>query len=383
MSAPSSQIRLLLVEDVPEVVRYVRGLLEGQARIKLVDVATDGRKAIDYAKQLRPDVLVVDALLQGRVKGNEIGPRLRSAGIDIPIVALTVPQTPVPADPQAGVFKVLTMPFGGSELVSQIRAAYEEHRSATDEAGSRVYSVFAPKGGVGKTTMALNLAVASHESNRQKTVLMDGDLQFGDLRSLLKVPTNAPSIVDLPTGSLEATDLERVLWRDPSGIDILLAPPRVEMAEMITARDLGKILSVLRTLYQVVVIDTPAALDDVVLAYLDASDAVIQIVTADRTALHHTRSLVGTFQAIGYGPEKIRYLSNRSDSRGAGQRSLIEHLGRVPDFTVADDARLVADSNDQGVPFVLAAPGAQVTRDVVRIAASLAAPVTHAVGTTR
>ena len=68
---------------------------------------------------------------------------------------------------------------------------------------------------------------------------------------LLKVPADAPSILDLPTDRIAESDLGDVLWRDPSGIDILLAPPRIEMAEMLTARDVEKILSLLRRVYAV------------------------------------------------------------------------------------------------------------------------------------
>jgi pilus assembly protein CpaE len=89
----------------------------------------------------------------------------------------------------------------------------------------------------------------------QRTVLIDGSLQFGDLRSLLKVPVDAPSILDLPTDRIAESDLGDVLWRDPSGIDILLAPPRIEMAEMLTPRDVDKVLSLLRRVYASIVID--------------------------------------------------------------------------------------------------------------------------------
>ena len=103
---------------------------------------------------------------------------------------------------------------------------------------------------MGTTTIALNLAVALGQAGR-RTALIDGSLQFGDLRALLRVPMTAPSIVDLPTDRIAEGDLSDVLWRDPSGIDILLAPPRVETAEMVSVRDLDKILSLMRRVYDV------------------------------------------------------------------------------------------------------------------------------------
>ena len=108
--------------------------------------------------------------------------------------------------------------------MSRIAGVRKEFAASSDVAATRVLSMFAPKGGVGRTTIAFNLAVALGQLG-QKTVLIDGSLQFGDLRSLLKVPNDAPSILDLPTDRIAESDLSDVLWRDPSGIDILLPHP--------------------------------------------------------------------------------------------------------------------------------------------------------------
>ena len=125
-------------------------------------------------------------------------------------------------------------------------------------------------------------------ARRSARSLIDGSLQFGDLRALLRVPVDAPSILDLPTDRIAETDLQDVLWRDPSGIDILLAPPRIEMAEMVTVRDIDKMLSLLRRVYDVVVIDMPGDLNDIDLAFLDLSDTILEIVTYDSTTIHNT-----------------------------------------------------------------------------------------------
>ena len=183
---------------------------------------------------------------------------------------------------------------------------------------------------MGKTTIAFNLAVALAQQDQQ-TVLIDGSIQFGDLRALLKVPVDAPSILDLPTDRIAESDLGDVLWRDPSGIDILLAPPRIEMAEMLTARDVEKILSLLKRVYACIVIDMSSQLNDINLTFLDASDSIIEIVTYDSTTIHSTMAIADTFRAIGYPASKVRYLINRSDSSGGIDPADLERaLGRVP-----------------------------------------------------
>jgi len=368
---PSDQTRLLIVEDVPQVAQYIRGLLDAQARVKLLQVLTEGARAVPAINELRPDVVMVDALLQGRIKGLKLVEQIHAAKLGVPVIVLTVPQNPVEPDPMHGIDGVLSMPFSGFDLITRIAQVRKDFEARQDTGSNQLLSVFAPKGGVGKTTIAFNLAVALAQMD-QKTVLIDGAIQFGDLRALLKVPVDAPSILDLPTDRIAESDLGDVLWRDPSGIDILLAPPRIEMAEMLTARDVEKILSLLRRVYACIVIDMSSQLNDINLAFLDASDAIIEIVTYDSTTIHSTMAIADTFRAIGYPASKVRYLVNRSDSSGGIVPADLERaLGRVPEHHVVSDGRLVVQSNNEGVPFVLASPTAPISLDINRTATEL------------
>jgi pilus assembly protein CpaE len=367
----SDQIRLLVVEDVAQVAQYIRGLLNTQSTIKLLDVVSDGSKVLPLLSELRPDVVLVDALLQGRVKGLALVDQIRASEAAVPVIVLTVPQQPVAPNPGLGIHAVLSMPFTGYELVSRLQAV-RQAALATDSVGTaRMMSVFAPKGGVGKTTIAFNLAVAVGQLGH-RTVLIDGSIQFGDMRALLKVPLDAPSILDLPTDRIQESDLQDVLWRDPSGIDILLAPPRVEMAEMLTVRDLEKVLSLLRRVYDVVIVDTPAVINDVNLAFLDASDTILEVVTYDSTTIHSTMVMADAFRMIGYPATKVRYLVNRADSNGGiDPEQLDRALGRVPEHRIRSGGALVVQANNEGIPFVLADPSAAISEDVVRTAGEL------------
>jgi pilus assembly protein CpaE len=381
--AASDQVRLLVVEDVPQVGQYIRSLLNSQQQIKLLDVVADGAKVAAQITQLRPDVVIVDALLQGRLKGLALIEQLHAARVGVPVIVLTVPQKPIQADPENGIHAVLSMPFSGYDLISRIhgvRALFQETQATGN---ARLITVFAPKGGVGTTTIALNLAVALGQAGR-RTALIDGSLQFGDLRALLRVPMSAPSIVDLPTDRIAEADLSDVLWRDPSGIDILLAPPRVEQHEMISVRDLDKILSLMRRVYDVIVIDTTVGLDERTLSLLDAADTIIEIVTFDSTTIHNTLVMADTFRSLGYPPTKVRYLVNRADSSGGiAEVDLAAAIGRVPEHRVVSDGRLVVQSNNEGVPFVLADPSARISQDIMDVATQLLAADRPTVGARR
>jgi pilus assembly protein CpaE len=368
----AEQIRLLVIEDVPQVAMHMRSLLNAQSQIKMLDVITSGEQALAAVGELRPDVLIVDALLQGRVSGMQVAEQVRRTESSVSVIVLTVPQNPVTEDPTAGVDAVLKMPFSGFDLTTMVRKVHEQSNVAGGHNAATMVSLFSPKGGVGRTTLAFNLAVALAADHR--VCLIDGSLQFSDMRGLLRVPASAPSIMSLPTDKIRDTDLAEVIWRDPSGIDVLLAPPRIEMAEMVTTRDIEKALSIIRQVYEVIVVDTRAALSDDVLAFLDASDLILEVLAYDSMAIRALAMADEAFAAIGYAPSKLEAILNRSDSTGGFSKADVEEaLNRRIEHEVVSDGKLVIAANNEGVPFVLANPDAPVSLGVRAIAASLSA----------
>jgi pilus assembly protein CpaE len=365
--ATDDQIRLLLVEDVPQVSQYVRNLLQHQKQVRLLDTVTDGRMAMDQIRELRPDALMVDALLQGKVNGLDVAEQVRHAGLRIPIIIVTVPQKPVKAGEGMGITEVLSMPFSGYELMNALNRSNARYRATAPSAMSRSYVVYSGKGGVGRTTIAYNLAVTFGQMAGVRVVLIDGDMQFGDLRGLLRVPDTAPSILQLPTDRIAESDLASVLWRDPSGIDLLLAPPRVEQADMITARDVEKVISLLRRIYNVVVIDAPPAVTDITLAYLDDADSIISVVTPDRNSVRAARLAGQAFIAAGMAPQKMMLVVNRAGAPGLMPEQMGAELGRLPDIAIPDDPALVKATTAEGVPFVLAQPKSAVSQQMTAI----------------
>jgi pilus assembly protein CpaE len=368
----AEQIRLLVIEDVPQVAMHMRSLLQAQSQIKMLDVITSGEQALSAVTEMRPDVLIVDALLQGRVSGMQVAEQVRRTEPTVSVIVLTVPQNPVTEDPTAGIDAVLKMPFSGFDLTTMVRKVHEQSNVAGGHNASVMISLFSPKGGVGRTTLAFNLAVALSADHR--VCLIDGSLQFSDLRGLLRAPAGAPSIINLPTDRIRDTDLAEVVWKDPSGVDVLLAPPRIEMAEMVTTRDIEKALSIIRQVYEVIIVDTRASLSDDVLAFLDASDLILEVLAYDSMAIRALAMADEAFATIGYAQSKIEAVLNRSDSTGGFSKADVEEaLNRKIDHEVVSDGKLVIAANNEGVPFVLANPDAPVSQGVRAMAASISA----------
>ena len=332
--ASSDQTRLLLVEDVPQVAQYVRGLLNAQSRSSCSTSisrrgqgpGTDPAAAAGRRHRRR----AAAGPRQGPA-ARRAAPRGRSSAC--PVIVLTVPQNAGQSRiPTTGIDGVLSMPFSGLRPHHAGRPGPQGlRRQRRPGRLARIVSVFAPKGGVGKTTLAFNLAVALGQLE-QRTVLIDGSLQFGDLRRCSRCPpTRRRSSTCRPTGSPSRTSRD-VLWRDPSGIDILLAPPRIEMAEMVTVRDVEKALSLLRRVYDV---DRdrharPTSTTSASLPRRERHDPRGRDLRLDDDPQHV--AMADTFRAIGYPAAKVRYLVNRADSPGGiDPRDLERALGRVPE----------------------------------------------------
>ena len=110
--------------------QYIRGLLNAQNSVKLLDVLSDGSKVLPQVQQLRPDIVLVDALLQGRIKGLPLVEQIADAGYGVPVIVLTVPQNPVEVDPAKGIHGVLAMPFSGFDLMNRDRPGPQGLRDA-------------------------------------------------------------------------------------------------------------------------------------------------------------------------------------------------------------------------------------------------------------
>ena len=298
--AANDQIRLLLVEDVPQVAQYIRGLLKSQATIKLLDVVTDGGKA-----QADPSAAARRRDRRRPPSGSAQGWPSSSQSAregQVPVIILTVPQQPVEADPAKGIHGVLTMPFSGYDLINRVSRPQRVPASArTARAGCQRLR---PEGRGGQDDDRLQPGRGDRPAG-PRTVLIDGSLQFGDLRALLKVPSTRPRSSTCPPTASPESDLRDVFWRDPSGIDILLAPPRVEMAEMVSVRDVEKVLSLLRRVYEVDRHRHAAPCGISTSPFSTPPTLILEIITYDSTTLHNTLAVADTFRTIGYSPRRF------------------------------------------------------------------------------
>ena len=323
---------------------------------------------ITQATTEKPDVVLIDALLQGKITGFDVAKRIRAASPGTRIVIVTVPQRPVDPRPEAGIDSVFVLPGGANELAAALGGSKDERR----EGAGQVIAVYSPKGGTGKTTIAVNLACVLRR-NGASVALLDGVMQFGAVRHLLPVPPATRSIVDLPAGAAMRAALGDAVWEGPGGVAVLLAPPRPEEADLVAPAELANALGLLAQTHDYVIVDTPSRLSEDTLAMLDAANVILIVITYQGSTIANTRSAIDTFEALGYkGQKPLLLVVNQSDLTAGLSKGGMEHALNLPVVgEIPSDWKLVSESNNKQQPFVLSNAKAPASQALANLAEAL------------
>jgi pilus assembly protein CpaE len=388
----ADRIKVLIVDDIQETRDHLSKLLGFEADVEVVGAAPGGVEAIQMATALKPDVVLMDINLPG-MDGITATEQLAA---EVPAAAVVMMSVQGEADylrrsMLAGAREFLVKPFSSDELTASIRQVYGREREKASRMavpviatgappkadGSQepasVVAIFSPKGGVGRTTVAVNVAVAA-ASLGVKVALVDASFQFGDVGVLLNLNPRNKSIADL-VGELqtgEAESLETFMITHSSGVRVLLAPPSPEQAELVTPLAVKHVLQGLRREYELVVVDCPSTFNEPTIAVLDESDVILTLLSLEITSVKNMRLFLEVSEQLGYDNEKIRLVLNRADSTLGIRVADVEHsIGRKVDHTIVSDGRSVVYALNRGVPFFLSNREAQVSQDILRLAQAI------------
>ena len=393
-SGDVEKIRLLIVDDIPETRENLRKLLFFESDIDVVGAATNGAEGIDMAVELKPDIVLMDINMPG-VDGITASEKITQ---QVPFCQIIMVSVQGEADylrrsMLAGAREFLIKPFSSDELVSSIRRVYQLGASrrkampAMQETGiaaksraeamtptaGRIVSVFSAKGGVGCSTIAVNVAIALQQSAAAKVALVDTSLQFGDIGVLLNLYASR-TIADLAALADELDDelINDILLSHSSGVKTLLAPPRPEVADTVTPGLVTDVLERLRSMFDVILVDTGSILDDVVLNVLDISDRIIVVTTPEIPAIKNAKLFFEVTEALEYERDRIVFVLNKVDKRINIRAEDIEAnlkykiRGQLP----LDD-RTVTTAVNQGVPYVLGNKNSLLSQATVALSKQL------------
>jgi pilus assembly protein CpaE len=235
----------------------------------------------------------------------------------------------------------------------------------------KVVTVFSSKGGCGKTFLSTNLAVALSRGGAE-VALVDLDLHFGDVAIMLHLFPSHTIYDAAQNPSLDALSLKSFLTRHDSGIWALVAPTEPTVADNINPGAIGNILKLLRTAFDYVVIDTPPAFSEPVLAAFDESDWLVMLATLDVPSIKNLRLTLQTMELLHFPAGRIRVVVNRADSKVGLRLPDVEKLLSLPVDTTIPSSRSVPLSVNKGSPIMLEEPKGAVAESIRRVASLLA-----------
>lgn len=394
------KVRILVVDDIAETRENIRKLLQFESDVDVVGAARSGKEGIQLAQELDPDVVLMDINMpdiDGITATDVI--RKKSPYIQVVILSVQSDQNYMRKAMLAGARDFLTKPPLGDELISAIRRAGEmahaerakgaqQQFAAASVAGSsntasgfssiskgKVITVYSPKGGTGCTTISVNLALALHNEDT-RVALVDANLQFGDVAIFVN-EQGKNTILELAprVDELEMDIVEEILIKHgASGLRILAAPQRPEMADKISAEQFTKVVQYLQKMYAYIVVDTSHILSDVVLSMFDVSDVIVLVTTQEIPSIKNARLFLDLLQTMGVGKERIVFTMNRYDKRiGITPERVSENLKHEISVTIPLDEKVVITAVNRGVPFMLDNKAQPVGRGIFSLAEAVRA----------
>lgn len=365
-SSPSSaakldgeeKIRILIVDDNPDTRENVGRLLYFEKDLEVIGQAVNGRQGIEMAIKHKPHIVLMDINMpdvDGITATREMG--VVAPFCQVIIMSVQAEQHYMKQAMAAGARDFQPKPFTADELVNCIKRVYrigqpvyrqleaseqtpsqfisQTQTDSTLSKGAPVIAVYSPKGGIGASTIAANLAVTLQQEYGD-VVLMDADLQFGDILVHLNTKATRTASDLVHDGELDIELVPEIVLAHNSGLKLLLGPTRPELADSITPDMVGEIVKSLKKHFKLVVVDTASQLSDKTLVVLDNADYVLLVTAPELPAIKSAKLFLELTEQLEFAPEKVGVLINRANAPGGVlpdkmEKALkISHSYRIP-----------------------------------------------------
>lgn len=379
MPPTSKSSRVAAICEAGATQQQVTAALSAQPEFTLVEVLENTDKLVRRLRSNEPDIIIIDHTLAGEPTLDIID----DLALQFPqaaVVAILASNDPIMAQRVmlAGARGFVVQPFTQINLLSVLRRMVELETRRQPLKSASVFSlpepirplrslaVFSPRGGAGTTTLAVNLAVALAEETGSKVLLFEGKLFFGHLEVMLNIRTQN-NVADLLQ---HATHLDESLIRDvitehASGIHVLLAPSNIQISQGVRADDLYNVYVALSKMYDYIVIDNGSTLSESSVTLMDAVDRIVLVTNPDLAALHDTSRFMQLSRSLGYPPEKILTVLNRSGVDGGVRQADIESVLHYQLYAqIAEDADSALRSLNRGIPMMVRYPRSPASRSI-------------------
>jgi pilus assembly protein CpaE len=330
-----------------------------QAGLHLAGTSTNADQILPTLMSTCPDVIVMDVSAC-----TDVTVVVRKIVLSCPRSCIIVTGAGTPPSTMsravaAGARGFLIKPYSPNDVIETITEALDVARAvaqvkvpraAPERGRGRLVAVYSPKGGVGSTTVATNLAVALAARPKTSVALVDLDLQFGDVGTVLDL-RGANSLAEV-VGHEELTEelIQETFVAHPSGVRVLLAPDNLQLVETIDPEQVTRLLGQLRPHFDYVVADLWSSFETLTLGVLRAADRVLLVTTPELPSLRDVQRLLRSIQSEAQLEEKVMIVANRYPARtGLSKDDMTKALGRKISATIPSEGISVTDAINRGL----------------------------------
>lgn len=277
---------------------------------------------------------------------------------------------------RSGAKEFLTHPLKAEDLAAALQRVARQRPGGSNSAGPNcsVVAVTGATGGVGTTSVAVNLGCALAANPDNSVVLLDLDLCLGDADVFLDtIPEYTLSDVAQNINRLDLTLLKRSLTKHDTGLYLLPRPIHLEDSRHITADELTRVLGLLKASFTHVIIDTSKSFNELDMHALTAADKVLLVTQLDLPCLRNVVRLMLSFKETNKIDDKVKIVVNRVgyDTGQISLRKAQETIGREVFWQIPNDYRVMVEVRNNGVPLVQQAPKAAITQSINQLSAAL------------
>ena len=376
-------IRIVLVDPNPQTRDELRRSLSGMPAIWLAEMLNSYEKVVERLKELGAHLTIV-TLDHDPVQAVELIERIIQSEPGAVVLPASVcsDSALILKAIRAGAREFLTLPSDGADLLATVtrllRGQELSHVAQGDE--PRIITFTGATGGVGCTSIAVNVAVSLAARKKQETVLIDLDLLFGSVDALLDV-SPGHTLADLIQNvqRLDLTLLKRSITRHASGLFILPHPPELEEAGLIDSDAFGRLLRMVKASFNTVLIDASKALQPCDLVAYEMSDVIVVVTQLDLLGVRNTARLLKLFRQTEKLADRVKLIVNRAGSveTEVSVKKAEETLKTPISWEIPNVSRLFQQARVKGVPLAEVAQGSRAHQIFLEVARSLCPDVTE------
>jgi pilus assembly protein CpaE len=341
-----------------------------------IEFASNGTSGLEKVYSFKPDVITTDVMMPD-ITGYEIVQQLRKDPnfAHLPVLVLTSQAELADklAAFEAGADDYLSKPFQPEELVARLSVLVsrsqalktihiEQAKSQTLKA--HVIAVHSLRGGVGCSSMAINLAVAFRELWNKPTLLVDAVLTAGQIALMLNTALRRTwaDLATVDADELEFEALQSVISNHDTGLDFIAGPTTPVAAEMVTSDILQASMDILKSHYEYIVIDISHDFSESAMVMLDAADIIVSMMAPEMASIRAAAAAMNTYQKLGYNQANIKLVLNQLFPQSDLNQSRIEKTLNIPvevslPFTPQDFIKAI----NIGVPLLHLKPGGKAS----------------------